>query len=814
MKKLFNIALALIASATVSVFSFTPFKVNAEGINTNLLADSTDSYYSKVNTTSGSALQASLTDIIRPHKEVGYDGLWTVYRDSDEDPKNPGCYWDMYSNYHYKFGTGSNYKKEGDGINREHSVPQSWFKKNATMRCDAFHVYPTDGYVNNRRGSFLYGETNNPSYTSGNGSKVGPSSFSGYNGTVFEPIDEYKGDFARTYFYMATCYAKECGSWGGGVFTSSYPHLNTYNLNLFTKWSAEDPVSEKEINRNNAVYKHQNNRNPFIDHPEWIDVIFESQYTNQEPDQNKVNEVIAKINALPKTITLENEEAVNQAKASYLALNTKEKALVTNYNTLKAAETKIAELKGEVVKPEPTPEPGKALTVAQALALIDDLADGAKTTEKFTVTGTITGNIEAYQDKYGNATFDMNDGASTENITVFRSKDTGGVNFTASTFASKVAVGKVITVEGYLQKYVDKSGNVSFEITNGQVVKTITVDPTTPDNPDTPTPTPTPTPSQKEEIILDLEGVETNKWEKDFSFKVEDYGFKANIANTNKEYYGGLRIGANKSNITKLPSKFGVSGNGGSLEMLTDIEGALGIEFKISDKAQMTGKGAAWQILTSVDGGATWTKAASGSDAEKDTLAVNLNQALESVRFALIIEGDTSRIDLGSVRIKLNAATTKVVLADKRTNACLDINYTIENNEVKEATAKTVILTHIDYKFNVEGAIYGVIYTKKENLNKLVRKYYTTGDANALATLISGTYVKASIEEADDDLIVSAKVELEYNTDYVAVVVCNQNGKLVFANQAEINNKSMVEYYLNGVVTNAEEIKVLEFLNK
>ena len=615
---------------------------------------------------------------------------------------------------------------------------------------------------------------------------------------------------------MATRYSSVLGGWTKGeaqkVFQGKFPYLTTYAKNLFTKWNAEDPVSEKEIDRNNAAYKFQGNRNPFIDHPEYVDIIWESEYTNQEADQTKVDAVIAKINALPSSITLDNETEVNQAKAAYLALNTKEKSLVTNYNTLKAAEAKIAELKGEVVKPDPTPEPGNALTVAQARAIIEGLAEGGITTEEYIVTGTITGNIEEYQKQYSNATFDMNDGESTDNITVFRSKDTDGAKFTASSFASKIFAGSKITIKGKLQKYM-KNGNALFEIVNGSVIETQEPTPVNPDDPDTPTPTPV-KPVETEEAIIDFDSVETNSWQKDFTIKVDDYSFKANVCQTNSQYYGGLRIGGNDKNITPLPSKFGVKGNGGSLEMLTDVENALGIEFVISNRAQMTGKDAAWQILTSVDGGKTWTKSASGKNAANDKLVVDLSETAESIRFAFVIEGDKSRIDFGSIKLKLNAASTKVVLADKRTNACLDINYTIEGEEVKNATLKTVILTHIDFKYNLEDVEYGIIYTKKTNLEKLVRKYYTSGDAEALATLVSGTYVKAKLEEADDDIIVSATVELEFATDYVAVVVCKQNGKLVFANQAEINNKAMVEYYLGGIVTDAEQIKVLEFLNK
>ena len=192
----------------------------------------------------------------------------------------------MYSNEKYDVDkdSGSGYKKEGDCYNREHSVPQSWFSEASPMKSDAFHVYPTDGYVNNRRSSYVYGEVvdGKATYTSKNGSKLGPSAISSYSGTVFEPIDEYKGDFARTYFYMAICYSNRLGSWTKGeaqkVFKGSYPYLTNYSIELFTKWNNEDPVSEKEIARNEAVYAIQGNRNPFIDNPEWSTIIWGGTY--------------------------------------------------------------------------------------------------------------------------------------------------------------------------------------------------------------------------------------------------------------------------------------------------------------------------------------------------------------------------------------------------------------------------------------------------------------------------------------------------------------------------------------------------------
>ena len=256
----------------------------------NVNAASYDSYYTTVDTSSGKNLINSLRRITSAgHSVVSYDGLWQAYRTTDKT--SDGYVWDMYSNHKYQFGVdqAGNFNDEGDKYNREHSVPKSWFNEDKPMYSDLFHVYPTDGYVNGKRSNLPFGEVSNPSYESGNGSKLGPSSFSGYSGTVFEPIDEYKGDFARTYFYMATRYNSDGDnkfdhtSNGKAVFTASYPYLTTYATNLFVKWHLQDPVSEKEINRNDAVQQHQHNRNPYIDHPEYVNLIWGGEYEAPTP---------------------------------------------------------------------------------------------------------------------------------------------------------------------------------------------------------------------------------------------------------------------------------------------------------------------------------------------------------------------------------------------------------------------------------------------------------------------------------------------------------------------------------------------------
>jgi endonuclease I len=215
------------------------------------------------------------------HSVLSYDNLWNAY--DETDLKANGKIWDVYSNCVFTFDfdqCGPTIENECDCYNREHTVPASWFNDATPMYSDLYNVYPTDGKVNQVRSNYPYGEVNTATYTSNNGSKLGANVFVGYSGTVFEPADEYKGDLARTYFYMATRYADICANWGNGVFGTQNLGLTDYAMNLFLDWSRNDPVSAKEIARNNAVYLKQNNRNPFIDFPELEEYIW-GNMTNQ-----------------------------------------------------------------------------------------------------------------------------------------------------------------------------------------------------------------------------------------------------------------------------------------------------------------------------------------------------------------------------------------------------------------------------------------------------------------------------------------------------------------------------------------------------
>lgn len=238
-------------------------------------------YYQTADGLKAKDLKTALFNIIFPHKILGYNDLWTAYKTTDVTAD--GYIWDMYSDVtHYTPGTDQDqgsHSKEGDTYNREHSMPKSWFGDQEPMYTDLFHIVPTDSYVNGMRSNYPYGEVGSVSYSSNNGfSKLGTSSLPGYSGTVFEPNDQYKGDFARNYFYMATAYQDKIVGFTSvqnnqngtvsDIFSGdSYSVYVKWTLDMLLRWAHNDPVSTKEVNRNSAVYAIQRNRNPFIDYP-------------------------------------------------------------------------------------------------------------------------------------------------------------------------------------------------------------------------------------------------------------------------------------------------------------------------------------------------------------------------------------------------------------------------------------------------------------------------------------------------------------------------------------------------------------------
>ncbi|WP_350634743.1 endonuclease [Pseudoalteromonas sp. GW168-MNA-CIBAN-0100] len=251
-------------------------------------------YYGTAQGLSGYSLKTELYNIIKDHNAQGYSAIWNFYDSSARDTyfENDNSILDMYSekpngsdsyNYAAVSDQCGNYSGEGGCYNREHSFPKSWFGGTIEpMNSDVHHIYATDGYVNSKRSNFPFGEVASASFTSTNGSKLGSAANSlNYSGTVFEPIDEFKGDFARAYFYMATRYENVIGTWQTKT-TSSNAVLNGSSNQVFENWVVamllnwhnSDPVSQMELDRNQAAFEFQGNRNPYIDHPEFVEMIW------------------------------------------------------------------------------------------------------------------------------------------------------------------------------------------------------------------------------------------------------------------------------------------------------------------------------------------------------------------------------------------------------------------------------------------------------------------------------------------------------------------------------------------------------------
>ncbi|WP_196886531.1 endonuclease [Aureivirga sp. CE67] len=255
------------------------------GVNA-LFAQAPDGYYDSA-TATGFTLKTQLKTIItNGHSAQGYGDLYSAYAEGDADNyyENDGSVLDMYSenpngedpyNFAHYTDKCGNYQNEGDCYNREHLFPQGIFGSASPMKSDFHHVVPSDGKVNGIRGSYPFGEVDNPSVTTDNGSKRGANSTLGYSGTVFEPIDEFKGDIARCMLYFATRYESQIPNWNHAMLDGSSDQVyEDWFIEILLNWHNQDPVNQREIVRNNAGYEFQGNRNPFIDHPEYVNMIW------------------------------------------------------------------------------------------------------------------------------------------------------------------------------------------------------------------------------------------------------------------------------------------------------------------------------------------------------------------------------------------------------------------------------------------------------------------------------------------------------------------------------------------------------------
>lgn len=284
-------------------------------------------YYDALNSISLSdteAFKSSLSTIINTGaKKLSYSEIWTVVENADKS-SNEGYLKCFYTGQDLRI-TSSN-----RSYNREHVWAKSHGFPNTsdTPYTDAYHLRPTLISINSSRGNSDFGEVDHTTASKDNYGNYWIS-------TIFEPRDEVKGDVARILLYMETRYYStspyNLELVKADVTASSDSNGKLGNLDTLLKWNYQDPVSDEEISRSNIIYDYQNNRNPFVDHPEFVDIIYPSGNESLTVDQTKVDAVISAINALNND---SNQTLLNAAKTLYDALNSLEKTKVTNYSKL------------------------------------------------------------------------------------------------------------------------------------------------------------------------------------------------------------------------------------------------------------------------------------------------------------------------------------------------------------------------------------------------------------------------------------------------------------------------------------------------
>ena len=243
-------------------------------------------YYQAMDGLRKESLKQAAKQCVTKHTVLEYSGLPGVWIDTDVYPERYDGqlrWWEMYSNniYVIKNNQSAFQSFSGYKMQREHAIPKSWWKKNNDVEytpaySDLWNLYPSDGEANMAKSNYPFAPVRSATFDNGL-TKVGPP-VSGYGGSApmaFEPGDEYKGDFARTIFYMATVYDELPWVYGWMFMpNSTWPTLRDWAYNMLLQWARQDPVSQKEIDRNNAVERKQGNRNPFIDFPELAEYIW------------------------------------------------------------------------------------------------------------------------------------------------------------------------------------------------------------------------------------------------------------------------------------------------------------------------------------------------------------------------------------------------------------------------------------------------------------------------------------------------------------------------------------------------------------
>jgi len=237
-------------------------------------------YYAYAQLTTDSTLKNHLGYIICCGRRYRYGSgakkTWDGFYYTDRDTITNEVL-DMYSNNHRYFDP-EHPTASVSGFDIEHMLPKSWWGGDVNPAyCDLFHLVPGDYSANRSKSNHAPGipadsSFNNGSFVTGSGEAYGLT-------RVFCPADEYKGDFARAYFYIAACYGDSLtwltsGEPGAAVTNEGWQEFQPWLRDLLLEWHRFDPVSKKELDRAVEVNKIQGNRNPFIDYPELVEYIW------------------------------------------------------------------------------------------------------------------------------------------------------------------------------------------------------------------------------------------------------------------------------------------------------------------------------------------------------------------------------------------------------------------------------------------------------------------------------------------------------------------------------------------------------------
>ena len=417
-------------------------------------------YYNSANGLTGANLKTALSTIItNGHQDKGYNGLWTGYKttDIDKNYENDGSILDIYSEKPtttdpYKYTPVTNqcgtYSVEGNCYNREHIVPQSLFNEASPMVSDIHFIRATDGKVNGMRSNYPFGKVGTATFTSKNGSKLGSSASSGYSGTVFEPIDEFKGDVARMIFYFVTRYQSKLSSFTSGnmLGSSTYPGLQTWELNVLLTWHNQDPVSQAEINRNNASYTYQGNRNPFIDNPGYVSLIWGSQQPATDTQA-------------PTTVTGLAVSGTTSSSISLAWNASTDNVAVTSYNVYMNGSLKTT------VSSTSATISGLSASTTYSFYIVAKDAAGNSSANSSTVSGTTLGTVTPPTNCV-NETFETIPTASISSY-LTRTWTNGGITWTATDSRTDQTISnKAITVrDGALSSSTSANGIGSLSVT-------------------------------------------------------------------------------------------------------------------------------------------------------------------------------------------------------------------------------------------------------------------------------------------------------------------------------------------------------------